>query len=85
VIPSGSLSFPATVVDSEFGGRHLDVVVTVGSTRVQSRIPAGERGSWGRTLDGGRRVTAYVNPRDVAFYDESGSLVSSVGRVAVGT
>ena len=29
--------------------------------------------------------TAYVNPRDVAFYDESGSLVSSVGRVAVGT
>jgi iron(III) transport system ATP-binding protein len=85
VVPSGSLSFPATVVDSEFGGRHLDVVVTVGSTRVQSRIPAGERGSWGRTLDGGRRVTAYVNPRDVAFYDESGSLVSSVGRVAVGT
>jgi hypothetical protein len=30
-------------------------------------------------------VTAYVNPRDVAFYDESGGLVSSVGRVAVGT
>jgi iron(III) transport system ATP-binding protein len=84
-IPSESLSFPANVVDSEFGGRHLDVVVTVGSTRVQSRIPAGERGSWGRTLDAGQRVTAYVTPRDVAFYDESGGLVSSVGRVAVGT
>jgi iron(III) transport system ATP-binding protein len=85
VVPSGSLSFPANVVDSEFGGRHLDVVVTVGSTRAQSRIPAGERGSWGRTLEAGQRVTAYINPRDVAFYDESGSLVSSVGRVAVGT
>jgi iron(III) transport system ATP-binding protein len=85
VIPPGSLAFPANVVDSEFGGRHLDVVVTVGSTRAQSRIPAGERGSWGRTLEAGQRVTAYINPRDVAFYDESGSLVSSVGRVAVGT
>jgi iron(III) transport system ATP-binding protein len=83
--PAAGLSFPATVVDSEFGGRHLDVVVTVGSTRVQSRIPAGERGSWGRTLEAGQGVTAHLNPRDVAFYDESGDLVSSVGRVAVGT
>jgi iron(III) transport system ATP-binding protein len=82
---TGSLSFPATVVDSEFGGRHLDVVVTVGSTRVQSRIPAGERGSWGRALAAGQQVTAKVNPRDVAFYDDAGGLVSSVGRVAVGT
>jgi iron(III) transport system ATP-binding protein len=84
--PPASLSFPATLVDSEFGGRHLDVVVTVGSTRVQSRIPAGERGSWARTLEPGQRVLAHVNPRDPAFYDDAGVLVSSVGRaVAVGT
>jgi iron(III) transport system ATP-binding protein len=84
--PSGSLSFPGTLVDSEFGGRHLDVVVTVGSTRVQSRIPAGDRGSWARTLEPGRPVLAYVNPRDPACYDDAGTLVSSVGRaVAVST
>jgi iron(III) transport system ATP-binding protein len=86
VPPPASLSFPATLVDSEFGGRHLDVVVTVGSTRVQSRIAAGARGSWARTLEPGQRVLAHVNPRDPAFYDDAGALVSSVGRaVAVGT
>jgi iron(III) transport system ATP-binding protein len=79
--PPGSLSFPALLVDSEFGGRHLDVMVLVGSvTRVQCRIPAGERGSWARTLETGQQVMAYVNPRDPAFYDDAGTLVSSVGR-----
>jgi iron(III) transport system ATP-binding protein len=84
--PHGAVSFPANIVDSEFGGRHLDVAVTVGSTRLHTRIPAGERGSWARTLDVGQSALAYVNPRDLAFYDEAGTLVSSVGgAVAVGT
>jgi iron(III) transport system ATP-binding protein len=84
--PHGTLSFPAKIVDSEFGGRHLDVAVSVGSTRLQTRIPAGERGSWARTLDVGQSALAFVNPREIAFYDEAGTLVSSVGgAVAVGT
>jgi iron(III) transport system ATP-binding protein len=83
--PAGSLSFPAILVDSEFGGRHLDVAITVGSTRVLGRIPAGERGGWARTLERGRRVLATLNPRELAFYDDDGALVSAVGRpVAVG-
>jgi iron(III) transport system ATP-binding protein len=77
---AGSLSFPAELVDSEFGGRHLDIVVNVGSARVHSRIPAGERGGWARTLEPGQRVVASLNPRDLAFYDEGGTLVSGVGR-----
>jgi hypothetical protein len=56
-------------------------MVLVGSlTRVQCRIPAGERGSWARTIQTGQPVLAYVNPRDPAFYDDAGTLVSSVGR-----
>ena len=74
-----SLSFPVNIVDTEFGGRHLDVAVTVGSTRLQCRIAAGERGSWARTLDVGQTAHANVNPREIAFYDETGALVSSVG------
>ena len=84
--PPASVSFPATLVDSEFGGRHLDIVVAVGSTRVQARVPAGDRGSWARTLEPGQHVLAYLNPRDPAFYDDAGALVSSVGRaVPVGS
>ena len=52
---------PATVVDSEFGGRHLDVVVNVGATRVLSRIPAGERGGWARSLEPGQPVVATLS------------------------
>jgi len=78
--PSRSVAFPATLVDSEFGGRHLDVTVSVGPTRVLCRIPAGERGSWARALEPGQGVLAYVHPGEVALYDDTGALVSSVGR-----
>jgi iron(III) transport system ATP-binding protein len=75
-----TVSLPATVVDSEFGGRHLDVVVMIGPTRVHSRIPAGERGGWARSLEGGQAVTASLRARELAFYDDSGALITSAGR-----
>jgi iron(III) transport system ATP-binding protein len=75
-----TVSLPASVVASEFGGRHLDVVVTVGGTRVLSRIPAGERGGWARSLEPRQGVVASLRVGDLALYDESGALVSSTGR-----
>jgi iron(III) transport system ATP-binding protein len=75
-----AISLPATVVDSEFGGRHLDVVVSIGSTRVHSRIPAGERGGWARSLEAGQPVIAALRARELAFYDEAGALITSAGR-----
>jgi iron(III) transport system ATP-binding protein len=78
--PPETIGFPVKVVDSEFGGRHLDVTVLAGSTRLQSRIQAGSRGSWSRTLESDQPAQAYVNPQELAFYDEGGKLVSSVGR-----
>jgi iron(III) transport system ATP-binding protein len=77
-----SVNLPATVVASEFGGRHLDVVVTIGSTRVLSRIPAGERGGWARNLAAEQPVVASLRTRDLAFYDETGALVSSSSKPA---
>jgi iron(III) transport system ATP-binding protein len=80
-----AVSFPATLVDTEFGGRHLDMVVTVGDLRLQARVPAGEAGGWARSLEPGRPVSARVNPRDIVFYDEAGVRLTSVGApVAVG-
>ena len=75
-----TVNLPAIVVASEFGGRHLDVVVTIGGTRVLSRIPAGERGGWARSLQTGQRVVASLRMGDLALFDESGALVSSAGR-----
>jgi len=82
---AGAISFPATVTDVAFGGRHLDVAVTVGSTHLLTRVPAGQRDAWPRTMERGQNVVAIVNPRDLAFYDEGKQLVSGVGRaMAVG-
>jgi iron(III) transport system ATP-binding protein len=81
-----TISLPATVAASEFGGRHLDVVVNIGSTRVLSRIPAGDRGSWARSLAPGQPVVALLRTGDAAFYNEAGALLSPAGRsVAVAT
>jgi iron(III) transport system ATP-binding protein len=81
-----TISLPATVAASEFGGRHLDVVVNIGSTRVLSRIPAGDRGSWARSLAPGQPVVALLRKGDAAFYNEAGALLTAAGRpVAVAT
>ncbi len=82
---AGAVSFAATVTDVAFGGRHLDVAITVGSTHLLTRVPAGQRDTWPRTMERGQRVVAILNPRDLAFYNEGEQLVSGVGRaMAVG-
>jgi iron(III) transport system ATP-binding protein len=73
--PAESLAFKATIVDSEFGGRHVDVAVTVGETRLLSRISAGALGSWARKLEPGQPVTAFFHLQDVIFFDEAGKLI----------
>ena len=50
----------------------------IGSTRVLSRIPAGARGSWARTLDAGQRVVAHIQMHDLKVFDDSGQLIKGV-------
>jgi iron(III) transport system ATP-binding protein len=83
--PPDAVSFNGTIVDSEFGGRHIDVVVTVGETRVLSRAPAGERGSWARTLEPGLRVLVWIDRRNMKLFDDGDKLVREPARtMAVG-
>jgi len=76
--PAHALAFPGMIVSSEFGGRHMDVALMIGSTRVLGRIPAGARGSWARTLDAGQRVVAHIQMHDLKVFDDSGQLVKGV-------
>jgi iron(III) transport system ATP-binding protein len=75
-----ALSFDGTIVDSEFGGRHMDVGLTIGGIRVQSRIPAGARGSWARTLEPGQPVVASIKQQTIKFFDDGGKLLPTGGR-----
>jgi iron(III) transport system ATP-binding protein len=57
-LPPGSVTFPAEIVDSEFGGRYMDVIVSVRGTRLHARVPSGTLGGWARTLQPGQAVDA---------------------------
>jgi iron(III) transport system ATP-binding protein len=74
----GVLAFPVTVLDAAFGGRHLDVALTAGETRLLGRVDAGARGAWPRTVERDQNAVATVNPRDLAFYSDDDRLVSGV-------
>jgi iron(III) transport system ATP-binding protein len=81
------LSCAAAVVDSEFAGRAMDIVVNVAGTRLQSRMPAGARGSWARTLEPGQPVYAHFRTTHIAVFDPAGMRIPSASGdrpVAVG-
>jgi iron(III) transport system ATP-binding protein len=72
---------PAQIVDSEFGGRHMDVVVAVGEARLQARVPSGQLGGWARTLKQDQTVTMSFRPSDAMYYDDAGDRVAGTVRV----
>jgi iron(III) transport system ATP-binding protein len=57
-LPPGSVHFPASVVDAEFGGRHMDVTITVGGARLHASVPSGSFGGWAKALQSDQQVTA---------------------------
>jgi iron(III) transport system ATP-binding protein len=57
-----------TVVDAEYAGRHMDVVVQLGDSRLQARAPTGDSGSWARRLAPGDRLVASFRPVDAMIY-----------------
>lgn len=63
-----AMSVPATFVDSQFGGRHLDVVVEAGGTRLNARI-AGERfDAWADGLQRGDPVVVGIPHSGVVYF-----------------
>jgi iron(III) transport system ATP-binding protein len=76
-VPPDAIAFTAMVADSEFGGRWMDVVLTLGGTRLHSRIPAGERGSWVRSLNAGELVVGFIRSADTTFFDPAGPRIAS--------
>jgi hypothetical protein len=58
----------------------MHVVASVGDTRVSCSIPAGERGSWARTLAAGQDVRLSIDPVRAKFFDETGARVESTPR-----
>ena len=64
----GTVSLPAKVVDSQFGGRHMDVVVEVKGTRLHARVPSGAHRGWARQLRMDHQAVVGFDPRSAVYY-----------------
>jgi hypothetical protein len=56
LLPDDALQVIGTFIDSQFGGRHMDVVVEVSGNRLHGRVPLEAHDGFARRLQAGDRV-----------------------------
>ena len=79
---AGMTTFSATVVDSQFGGRHYDVTVSVGTSRLHARVRADASGGWAKSFTPGQAViVGFRSATTKAYGDEEGSRLLSGDRM----
>jgi iron(III) transport system ATP-binding protein len=69
-VPEGRTAVSGSVIDSEFGGRTLDVSVDLNGVRLMARIAAGERGGWARGLRPGQAVQVLFDPGAARWFSQ---------------
>ncbi|MEV0219143.1 ABC transporter ATP-binding protein [Streptomyces sp. NPDC050704] len=69
--PAHGVGLPAEVVDAQFGGRHMDVVVSIAGSRLHARAPLNGK-PWARGLARGQRVTAWFAKDTAIYFDADG-------------
>ncbi len=83
---NGKARLDAEVIDSQYGGRHMDVTVAVGQQRLSARVPSEGRNSWARCLQPGAPVELRFDPIVVRYFDADGAVIDdrrSSARVGV--
>ncbi|MFI5675557.1 ABC transporter ATP-binding protein [Streptomyces cellulosae] len=69
--PPHGVGLAAEVVDAQFGGRHMDVVVTIADSRLHAQAPLTGK-PWARGLSRGQQVTAWFAKDAAIYYDADG-------------
>jgi iron(III) transport system ATP-binding protein len=67
------------VIDSQFGGRHMDVSLRVGEERLEARVPSRSYNGWGKTLQHDDEVLVGFEQHSVLLFQKDGQ------RLAVAT
>jgi iron(III) transport system ATP-binding protein len=81
--PAGSAGMPAQVVDAQFGGRHMDVVVSVAGTQLQAKAPLAAL-PWARHLKPGQTVTAWFAEQAAIYFGAGGARIAGHSAATVG-
>ena len=82
-LPAGNASLSAQVVDAQFGGRHMDVVVSVAGTHLQAKVPLAAN-AWVRHLTPGQHVTAFFAERAAIYFGAGDERIAGHPTAAVG-
>jgi iron(III) transport system ATP-binding protein len=75
-LPAGSIAWSGKVVDSQFGGRHMDVVARVNDERLAAQVPSIAFGGWARKLDVDQEVAMGFDPTSAVYYDGEGKRIA---------
>lgn len=75
----GVVTAPSVVVDAQFGGRHMDVVVEIAGHRVHSRLSSDAHGGWGRRLTAGDQARLEFDPANSVLFDDAGQRIAMIG------
>ena len=70
--PADAVTLEATIVDAAFAGRHYDVVVAVGGTRLQGHAPADGDEARGGRLVAGAAAKVWFRHGNASFYAQDG-------------
>jgi iron(III) transport system ATP-binding protein len=87
-VPNDRTTAEATIVDSEYGGKTMDVVARLAGTRVFARISSGDSGSFARRLVSGQQVVISFRPTDAMLYEaeaDSAADAEAVGELTPAT
>ena len=67
-VPAHAVAVDATLLSSEFGGRHYDVTVAAGPEVFRLRAAAATHGAWLRSAAEGAPVVISFSPEDMQVY-----------------
>jgi iron(III) transport system ATP-binding protein len=74
--PAGAVCMRAKVIDSQFGGRHMDVVVEVADSRLHAKVPSTAFSGWARKLVLDQDVVAAFGPSTAVYYGEDDTRIA---------
>ncbi len=73
------------VIDSQFGGRHMDVILRVGEERLQARVPSRSYNGWGKSLKQDDEVLVTFEQHSVLlFHDDGRRIATATGAAMAG-
>lgn len=81
--PQGAVALAGTLVTSEYGGRHHDVLIAAGGQQLRLQAESREHGAWLAAAAAGAPVAVSFSPADVRVFTDAGAdQVDPAGAVA---